>query len=91
MTKYPSLRQSNEPTSSHLEKKEYLVGNLEGRPENYSPQVVCWSTLQIRKDFQIERSMNIDHGIFMIKTNQNHNEYFGFATHKENFCQCKIT
>lgn len=69
----------------YLEKKEYLTGNLESNPENYSPQVISWATLPNQSVIDVCRKMNLDHGIFIIKPFQEYTEYYGFGTNKNNY------
>ena len=69
----------------YLDKKYYKIGNMEGQPSKYKSQILLMDTLPKQHIYDdLLRSRNIDHGLQIIKVDENSCEFFCFATTKEN-------
>lgn len=76
---------SSENVKSYYYDGRYRMGNTECHPSSYRPQVVLWSTLPNQHVFQVAKQLKIDHGIFIIKPQQDCCEFLAFGTTPNNY------
>lgn len=70
---------------NYLNNKLYLTGNTEANPIHYNSQIVFWDTLPNQRIYDHAKSHDVAHGMYIIKSHDTYCEFFGFATHRNNY------
>lgn len=76
---------SSENVKSYYADGRYRIGNTECHPNSHHAQVVLWATLPNQRVYETTKQLGIDHGIFIIKPQQDCCEFLAFATTPNNY------